>query len=90
MNENAEPKSKSGPSVSSTAVLCSTRQSGAGGALRCAIFAIEDACRQLDWHYRELEPKLSDEEYLKKLEDLSTARLAATDSLRPLWQLCGA
>lgn len=71
------------------AVLCSTRQAGAGGALRCAIFAIEDACRQLDWHYHELDPKLADDEYLKKLEKLTTARLAAIDALRPLWKLCG-
>ena len=85
-----DSKTEREPQVRCDDGLCSLRQSGAGGALRCAIFAIEDACRQLDWHYRDLEPKLSDEEYLKKLEELSAARLAATDALRPLWKLCGA
>lgn len=66
----------------------SLRQAGAGGALRCAGFAIEDAARHLDWHFQEL--GLSREEYLGMQEKITALRLAAADALKPLWALAGA
>lgn len=69
------------------APLPSLRQSGAGGALRCAIFSIEDAARQLDWHYQELEMPRA--EYLAKLSELNEARQKVFDALQPLWQMAG-
>jgi hypothetical protein len=66
----------------------SPRQAGAGGALRCATFAIEDAARHLDWHYQEM--GLPREEYLAKLSELNELRRAVDASLKPLWKLAGA
>jgi hypothetical protein len=66
----------------------SLRQAAAGGALRCATFAIEDAARHLDWHYQEM--GLPREEYLVKLSALNELRRAVDDSLQPLWRLAGA
>lgn len=65
----------------------SLRQAGAGGALRCALFAIEDACRQLDWHFSE--SKMGEREYNKKWQQLSKLRLEANAALEPLWKLAG-
>lgn len=62
-------------------------QAGAGGALRCATFAIEDAARQLDWHFQEM--GLPRELYLEKLAELNKLRIAAQDALKPLWKLAG-
>lgn len=65
----------------------SLRQSGAGGALRCALFAIEDACRQLDWHFSE--SIISEREYDKKYQQISKLRIQANAALDPLWKLAG-
>lgn len=73
---------------SETTGSVSLRQAGAGGALRCAVFAIEDAVRQLDWHFQEL--GLPREEYLTKLAELNALRMAAQDALKPLWKIAGA
>lgn len=71
----------------SSELSCSDHQSGAGGALRCAVFAIEDACRQLDWHYQAM--KRPRDEYVARMEELSRLRIAACDALNPIWKLCG-
>lgn len=70
-----------------TAVEVSGHQAGAGGALRCAVFAIEDAARQLEWHFQSL--GLSRDELLQKQAEISSLRIAAGDALKPLWKLAG-
>lgn len=63
----------------------SLRQAGAGGALRCAQFAIDDAARHLEWHFQE--QGLPREEYLALQAKIADLRLAAGDALKPLWAL---
>jgi len=56
----------------------------AGGALRIAVFAIEDAFRSLDNHWR---TKLDRQAYLGKRTELDTVRMAVLDSIKPVWDL---
>ena len=56
----------------------------AGGALRIAVFAVEDAFRSLDNHWRD---KLDRQAYFTKRAELDAARLAVLDSIKPVWDL---
>lgn len=56
----------------------------AGGALRIAVFAVEDTFRSLDNHWREKSDKQA---YLTKRSELDAARMAVFDAINPVWDL---